>query len=69
MLTTKRILLVGFIALQTVLIILLGTTAIIFRNEVIKAKAEANYYHNELKASHQDGEAKVTRSLVKKETI
>lgn len=69
MLTTKRILLVGFIAIQTFLIILLGVTAIVFRNEGIKAKAEANYYHEELKASHEDNEAKVTRSLVKKETI
>lgn len=69
MFRAKRILLIGFIAIQTFLIILLGITAIVFRNEGIKAKAEANFYHTELKASYEDGEARITRSLVKRETI
>lgn len=69
MATAKRVLLVRFIAVQTILILLLGMTAIIFRNEVIKAKAEANYYYNELKASHEGFDFSFTPAALKREPI
>lgn len=69
MITTKRVLLVGVIVLQTVLIILLGFTAINFRNDGIKARAEARHYHSELKMLHEEYGAVLTRTLVKRETI
>ncbi|NKE71334.1 hypothetical protein [Candidatus Manganitrophus noduliformans] len=69
MFTTKRVLLVGVFVLQTALIILLGFTAISFRNDWIRARAEANHYHSELKMLHEDQKAVFTRTLVKRETI
>lgn len=69
MFTTKGVLLVGVIVLQTVLIILLGFTAINFRNDWIRARTEANHYHSELKTLHEDQKAVLTGTLVKRETI
>ncbi|HZR46894.1 MAG TPA: hypothetical protein VFA47_09330 [Candidatus Manganitrophaceae bacterium] len=62
--STKRRLLVGVLAMQAVLILFLGATAVYFRIEEVGAQAQVDYYRQALTELHEDHEEALAQILL-----